>query len=69
MLLLTQVTADSYLIENLGSLTGLAGTYVLTLSDTDTGTGIVDTDGAELVAGGSETWVVSNTIASFRGYC
>lgn len=61
--LVTEITPSEYLIENLGSLTGLAGSYTLTLNAT--GSGIADTDESLLAAGGSESWTTTNTISSF----
>lgn len=47
----------TFTLENLGTLTGTAGTYVLTLSVSD----ITDANGNALSSGATETWVVDTT--------
>ncbi|MEJ7591832.1 MAG: hypothetical protein WKF77_09800 [Planctomycetaceae bacterium] len=60
-LVVTPISATRYSV-NLGTLTGTAGNYVLTL--VATASGIRDTDSSLLVTGGSNAWTVANTVTS-----
>ena len=61
MLVATPGTAAQYTL-NVGTVTGEAGTYVVSLIAT--ASGIRDTDTSLLVANASDTWVVTNTVTT-----
>ena len=60
-LVVTAISPTLYSV-NLGTLTGIAGNYVLTV--VATASGIRDTDNSLLVTGGSNAWTVANSVTS-----